>query len=56
MRLQQLRHHLALGDLGFTPQQSQPNAQLQVLLDKRTEMLKIHQRLGLITTIPMQRH
>jgi hypothetical protein len=43
----------SLGDLGFTPQQSQPNAQLQVLLDKRTEMLKIHQRLGLITTIPM---
>lgn len=43
----------SLGDLGFTPQQSQPNAQLQALLDRRTEMLKIHQRLGLITTIPM---
>ncbi|MGA2831840.1 MAG: carboxypeptidase-like regulatory domain-containing protein [Terracidiphilus sp.] len=43
----------SLGDLGFSPQQSQPNAQLQALLDKRTEMLKIHQRLGLITTIPM---
>jgi hypothetical protein len=43
----------SLGDLGFTPQQSQPNAQLQALLDKRTQMLKIHQKLGLITTIPM---
>lgn len=43
----------SLGDLGFTPQQSQPNAQLQALLDKRTEMLKIHQKLGLITAIPM---
>ncbi|MGA3012208.1 MAG: carboxypeptidase-like regulatory domain-containing protein [Terracidiphilus sp.] len=43
----------SLGDLGFTPQQSQPNTQLQAMLDKRTEMLKIHQRLGLITTLPM---
>ena len=43
----------SLGDLGFTPQQTLANAQLQALLDKRTEMLKIHQRLGLITVIPM---
>ncbi len=43
----------SLGDLGFTPQQSQADPQLQALLQKRTEMLKIHQRLGLITTIPM---
>lgn len=43
----------SLGDLGFTPQQTQANAQLQAMLDKRTHMLKIHQRLGLITTIPM---
>jgi hypothetical protein len=43
----------SLGDLGFTPQQTQANAQLQALLDRRTHMLKIHQRLGLITTIPM---
>ncbi len=43
----------SLSDLGFAPQESKPNAQLQALLDKRTEMLKIHQRLGLITTIPM---
>lgn len=43
----------SLGDLGFTPQEATANPQLQALLEKRTEMLKIHQRLGLITTIPM---
>ena len=43
----------SLSDLGFTPQQTQANAQLQATLAKRTQMLKIHQRLGLITTIPM---
>ena len=31
----------------------QANPQLQARLDKRTEMLKIHQRLGLITAVPM---
>ncbi|MHB8302173.1 MAG: hypothetical protein ACYDC6_04940 [Acidobacteriaceae bacterium] len=44
---------LSLQGLGFTPSQSQPNAQLQARLDKRTRMLKIHQKLGLITVIPM---
>ena len=43
----------SLSDLGFTPQQTQANAQLQATLARRTEMLKIHQRLGIITTIPM---
>lgn len=43
----------SLGDLGFTPEQMKPNAQLQAMLDRRTHMLKIHQRLGIITTIPM---
>ncbi len=43
----------SLSDLGFTPQQTQANTQLQATLVKRTEMLKIHQRLGIITTIPM---
>lgn len=43
----------SLSDLGFTPQQTQADAQLQATLAKRTRMLKIHQRLGLITTIPM---
>jgi hypothetical protein len=40
-------------DLGFPPEQTQSNAKQQALLDKRTHMLKIHQRLGLITTIPL---
>ena len=43
----------SLSDLGFTPQQTQANTQLQATLAKRTGMLKTHQRLGLITTIPM---
>jgi hypothetical protein len=43
----------SLGDLGFSSQQTQANPQLQALLDKRTHMLKVHQRLGLITAIPM---
>jgi len=43
----------SLQDLGFTPQQTQGNAKEQALLDKRTHMLKIHQRMGLITTIPL---
>jgi len=43
----------SLSDLGFTPQQTQANPRLQAELDKRTEMLKIHQRLGLITLAPM---
>ncbi len=43
----------SLSDLGFTPQQTQSNPKLQAELNKRTEMLKIHQRLGLITLAPM---
>jgi hypothetical protein len=43
----------SLGDLGLTPQQTQADAQMQALLNKRTHMLKVHQTLGLITTIPM---
>jgi hypothetical protein len=43
----------SLGDLGLTPDQMKSNAQLQAMLDKRTHMLKIHQRLGIITTFPM---
>jgi hypothetical protein len=43
----------SLQDLGFPPDQAQANAKLQALLDKRTYMLKIHQRMGLITTIPL---
>jgi hypothetical protein len=43
----------SLTDLGFPPEATQSNAKEQALLDKRTHMLKIHQRMGLITTIPL---
>ncbi|MGA8089251.1 MAG: carboxypeptidase-like regulatory domain-containing protein [Terracidiphilus sp.] len=43
----------SLSDLGFTPQQTQANTELQATLAKRTKMLKIHQKLGLITTLPI---
>jgi hypothetical protein len=43
----------SLTDLGLTPEQTQGNVQEQALLDKRTHMLKIHQRMGLITTVPL---
>jgi hypothetical protein len=42
----------SLGDLGFTPDQTSGSAQDQARLDRRTHMLKMHQRLGLITTVP----
>jgi len=43
----------SLGDLGFPTAQSQGSAQDQARLDRRSHMLKIHQRLGLITTAPL---
>ncbi|MGH9600199.1 MAG: hypothetical protein ACRD27_10060 [Terracidiphilus sp.] len=43
----------SLQDLGFSQQQMKANPKLQARLDKRTHMLKIHQRLGLITAAPM---
>jgi hypothetical protein len=43
----------SLGDLGLTPAETEGSAQRQALLDRRTHMLKIHQRLGLITVIPV---
>ena len=42
----------SLEDLGIAPAQAKGNAQAQALLDRRTHMLKIHQRLGLITIEP----
>jgi hypothetical protein len=48
-----LRGVLSLGDLGFSPTQTQGSAQDQARLDKRSHMLKVHQRLGLIDTIPL---
>jgi len=43
----------SLGDLGFTPDQLKGSAQDQARLDRRSHMLKIHQRLGLITLGPL---
>ena len=43
----------SLEDLGITPSQAKGNVREQALLDKRTHMLKIHQRLGLITIAPL---
>jgi len=43
----------SLEDLGITPAQAKGNPQAQALLDRRTHMLKVHQRLGLITIAPL---
>jgi hypothetical protein len=43
----------ALEDLGFPPDQTQGNAQDQARLNKRSHMLKMHQRFGLITLAPL---
>lgn len=39
----------SLSDLSFTTRQTQGSPELQAELNKRTEMLKVHQRLGLVT-------
>lgn len=44
---------LSLGDLGFPAAQTQGSAADQARLDKRSHMLKIHQKLGLIDTFPL---
>jgi hypothetical protein len=44
---------LSLGDLGFPTALTQGNAQDQARLDKRSHMLKLHQRYGLIDTAPL---
>lgn len=43
----------SLQDLGFTKEQQVGNVEEQARLDKRSRMLKIHQRLGLITLVPL---
>lgn len=43
----------SLGDLGFTPEAAKGSAQDQARLDRRSHMLKTHQRLGLITLGPL---
>jgi hypothetical protein len=44
---------LSLGDLGFSPAQTQGSVQDQARLNKRSHMLKVHQRVGLIATAPI---
>ena len=44
---------LSLQDLGISPAQAQGTAQDQARLDKRSHMLKLHQRLGLIAAVPL---
>jgi hypothetical protein len=44
---------LTLGDLGLTPAETEGSAQRQAIFDRRTHMLKVHQKLGLITVIPV---
>ena len=44
---------LSLQDLGISPDQAQGTAADQARLDKRSHMLKVHQRLGLIAAVPM---
>jgi hypothetical protein len=42
-----------LEDLGFATEQARGSAEAQARLDKRSHMLKVHQRLGLITLVPL---
>ncbi|HXJ91965.1 MAG TPA: carboxypeptidase-like regulatory domain-containing protein [Terriglobia bacterium] len=42
-----------LADLGISPAQATGNPQYQAMLDRRSHMLQVHQKLGLITTIPL---
>lgn len=44
---------LSLGSLGFSEAQTQGSAREQALLNKRSHMLQVHQKLGLITTGPL---
>jgi hypothetical protein len=43
----------SLQDLGFSPAVTRGSAKMQALLNKRSHMLQIHQKLGLLTTIPL---
>ncbi len=44
---------LSLEDLGITPSQARGTAADQARLDKRSHMLKLHQRFGLMAAVPM---
>lgn len=43
----------SVSDLGFPASETQGNPKEQALLNKRSHMLKIHQRMGLITAVPL---
>ena len=43
----------SLSDLGLSSSQTKPDPDLQARLDRHTRMLRIHQRLGLITLAPL---
>jgi hypothetical protein len=43
----------SLSDLGFNAAQTRGNPEEQARLDRRTHMLKVHQKMGLITTGPL---
>ncbi|HET8824973.1 MAG TPA: carboxypeptidase-like regulatory domain-containing protein [Terriglobales bacterium] len=43
----------SLSDLGFNTADTRGNTEEQARLDKRTRMLKIHQKMGLITAVPL---
>ena len=43
----------SLSDLGLSPSQTKPDPDLQARLDRHTRMLRIHQRLGIITLAPL---
>lgn len=44
---------LSLQDLGMSPSEAQGTAEAQARLNKRSHMLMIHQRLGLIAAVPL---
>jgi Carboxypeptidase regulatory-like domain len=48
-----LRPALSLEGLGFPTSQTKGSAKEQALLNKRSHMLHVHQKLGLITTVPL---
>ncbi|HKS83497.1 MAG TPA: carboxypeptidase-like regulatory domain-containing protein [Candidatus Acidoferrales bacterium] len=43
----------SLNDLGFPSSETRGSAEMQARLDKRSHLLQIHQKLGLITTAPL---
>jgi carboxypeptidase family protein len=48
-----LTQALSLQSLGFPSSATQANPEEQARLDRRSHMLKVHQKLGLITTVPL---